>query len=73
MKRGIMIWGWVTAALGVAVVVLMARYVYAENVWTGQQQGLQGTVSAVPLYLASLVGIVLVVGGVAMAVSARRA
>jgi len=72
MHRGLFVWGWVTSALGAVVVVLMAGQVLSESLWLGRQINAVGSYSYLPLYLGGLVGMVLVVGGIAAASSARR-
>ena len=72
MKRGQVIWGWATAVLGAAVVVLLASFVWSESRWQTQQVGSDYTVSWMPLSAGALIGLVLVVGGIAAAVTARR-
>lgn len=72
MKRGHAVWGWVTSGLGAVLVLLMAGQVLSESLWLGQQAHTTGNYSYMPLYFGALVGVVLIVGGVTAAITARR-
>ncbi|KIQ07658.1 hypothetical protein BIU95_06990 [Curtobacterium sp. MCBA15_007] len=72
MQRGLIAWGWATSVLGAVIVLLMAGQVLSESLWLGKQINAVGRYSYMPLYVVGLVGVVLVIGGVVAAVSARH-
>jgi hypothetical protein len=72
MKRGFIMWGWVTSALGVIIVLLMVGQLVTESVWLGRQLDTVGSYLYMPLYVGGVIGLVLIIGGMATAVSARR-
>ena len=72
MQRGQVIWGWVTSMVGAVIVLLMAWQVLIEGMWLGRQVDVAGSYSYGPMYVSAALGLVLVIGGVATAISARR-
>ncbi|MGN8050875.1 hypothetical protein ACTJKO_14425 [Curtobacterium sp. 22159] len=69
MKRGQVVWGWTTSALGAVIVLLMAGQLVEENTWSGRQVNTVGSYSSLPLYLGAVVGLVLIAGGITAAVT----
>ena len=69
-------WGWTTAGLGIVIAMLALFYLWRESVWLGEHAEIaaegSGPVSAIPLYLIALLGLILLAGGITVSTVHRR-